>query len=372
LKRKLLPSILQPQAGSYWSISAQALAISASASGELFIQGGNDIWELLNRQKSRSRCASALSNASKVTLLGSANVLASAFTDNGAIVRRLLQVEPSKILIDFPLPSFVSLPALIHVTLDDSLSQCSSAIGTHTVDIMLPPQHPSHVSNETPEYLDVRAMLLVQALKDVQVTGAVNADDLSGFCPNTTRPKTTIDGRVVPLPAVTSDRGLIMTDCSRSQFGQRQCLLARRSDDSQVQCESPLQSPQTEFQFGASLGINNNALVDSSNAEFLSRVTSLQKPDDVDILFQFRMPAFPCAIKADQTTESNPFQVDDFFFFHAASVVRGGVISDLHSVPLNLSRLPVHDPLIFPRMTLTLADYAQDDVFASLKSNSVW
>lgn len=375
LKRKLSPAIMGPEPGSYSSISSQALVISASASGELIIQGVNGIWDLFDRQQSRNRCASAASNATKVMLKSSANALASIFTDNGAIVRRLVEVEPSKIILDFPLPSFVSLPALIHVTLEYSaLSQCSSALGTHSFDIMLPPQQTSHESNQTPEFIDVRAMLLVQALSDVQATAAAHAGDLTWFCPNTTRPKRAIDGRVIPPLDVIINRSLTMTDCSRLQLGSNQCLLARHRNNSQLQCESALESPETELYTGATVGINNNAVVNSSNAEFLTKVATLQKPNDVDILFKFRMPAFPSSINFDQATNSIPFQADDsnFFFFHAASAVRGGVISDLHSVPLNLSRLPVHDPLIFPRMTLALADYAQDDILASLTSNSLW
>jgi hypothetical protein len=375
LKYKLPPSIMRLETGSYASISARAIAISASASGALFVQGSNDIWELFNRQWSRSRCASNSSNTSKVTLISSANALASVFTDNGAIVRRLVQVEPSNIMIDFPLPSWVSLPALIHVTLDDSaILQCSSALGTHTVDVMLPPPQSSYESNQSPEYIDVRAVLLVQALSDVQAASAARAGEFSGFCPNTTRPQKSIDERVMPLPAAASNRGLFLTECARLQFGERQCFFVPLRNESQVQCETALESPSNELRIGASIGINNNALVNSSNQEFLSHVASLQQPSDVDVLFNFRMPAFPSSIKADQATNSNSVEADDsnFFIFHAASVVRGGAISELRSTPLNMSRLPAHDPLIFPRMTLALADYAHDDIFASVKSNSAW
>jgi hypothetical protein len=374
LKRSLASSLLMHQPGSYSSISAQALAVSQSASGELLIQGNNDIWDLFNRQLSRSRCASAASNASKVTLLGSATILASVFTDSGAIVRRVVEVQPSNLILDFPLPPLASLPAMIHVTLDETALPCSSAVGSHIFDVVLPPQQSPDTSNETPESVDVRALLLVQALSDVQATAAVHADDMSGFCPNTSRPMTTIDGRVISLPNVTSIRGFTMTQCSRTQLGQRLCLLSRGSNSSQEQCESALETPTSEFYLGASLGINNNELVNASNAEFLYRVASLQKPSDVDVLFKFRMPAFPSSINSEKETSSQPFQADDsnFFWFHSASVIRGGVISDLHSVPLNLTRLPAHDPLIFPRMTLSLADYAQDDVLLSQTSNSIW
>jgi hypothetical protein len=375
LKHDHPPSIIASQAGSYAFMSAQSIVISAAASGELLVHGDNRIWDLLNRQRSRSRCADVLSTASKVTLLNSSLVFATIFTDVGAIVRRLVAVEPSKLFLDFPLPSLAQLPTLIHVTLDENALPCSSAVASHTFDIVLPPQDSYETSSQSPESLDVRAFILVQDLDDVQ--GAATTDNMSGFCPNTTRAMQAVDGRVMLPPNVANRRGLTMTECSRLKFGDSRCFLSQYGNGSNVQCESSFESPATEFYLGASIALNNNQLVNSSNSQFLSQVASFQDPQDVDLLFKFRMPQFPSYTYSDRTDESRlPDGDSNFFFFHAASVIRGGVTSDLHSVPSNLTRLPADDPLILPRMTIALADYAHDDVFTlqseSASSNSVW
>ena len=36
------------------------------------------------------------------------------------IVRRVVEVQPSNLILDFPLPPLASLPAMIHVTLDET------------------------------------------------------------------------------------------------------------------------------------------------------------------------------------------------------------------------------------------------------------
>jgi hypothetical protein len=92
LKNHLSLSNLEPQPGSYTFMSAQALIVSALAPGELLVYGSNGIWDLLNRQRSRGRCASAASTATSVSLLNTTNVLATVFVGDGAIVRRLVAV----------------------------------------------------------------------------------------------------------------------------------------------------------------------------------------------------------------------------------------------------------------------------------------
>ena len=377
LKRNLAPSVMAPQPGSFAFISAQALVISSNFSGEMNVHGENGIWDLLNRQSSRSKCASTSSSTSKLVLLNSSHLIASVFVDDGVVVRRLVEVEPAKLLLDFPLPSFVSLPVLIYITLDDSALHCSSAIGSHILDVVLPPQHASDAPDETLKALDIQAIMLVQDLVDVQSSSAVHSDDMPGFCPNTAQSIKTIDGRVVLPPNVTNRRGLAMSECVRQEFGREHCFLSQPVNDSKTSCQRALESPSAELHLGASLGINNNALVNASNLEYLSPIASLRDPDDVDVLFKFRMPVFPGSVKTDEAADSGSAADDsNFLVFHAASVIRGGVISDMHSVPSNLTQLPARDPLFFPHMTIALADYAQDDVLAlqsaSKASNSEW
>jgi hypothetical protein len=186
-----------------------------------------------------------------------------------------------------------------------------------------------------------------------------------------------VDGRDILQPSVVDRRGLIMTECSRLEFGDNQCLYSRNSNDSTAQCEAALEAPASEFYLGTSIGINNNDLLNSSSTQFLSQVASFKNPRDVDILFKFRMPQFPASARSDQTAD--PALADDdsnFFFFHAASVIRGSATSGSHASLSNLTSLPAHDPRIFPRMTISLADYAQEDVLKlqseSENSNSAW
>jgi hypothetical protein len=377
LKSNLFPSNHGSRPSSSAFDSAQALVLSASASGELLVHSNNGIWDLMNRQQSRNRCAAASSTASKVRLLNSTQVLATVFTDVGAIVRRLVEIEPSKLLLDFPLPSLARIPTAVHVTLDESASPCSSAVASHIFDIVLPPRDSPGIADQSPESLDVRAFILVQELGDVRGTAAKNSDDLSWFCPNTTRWMKTVDGRDVLPPSVIDRRGLIMTECLRLEFGDNQCLLSRNSNDSTAQCEAALEAPATEFYLGTSVGINNNDLLNSSSTQFLSQVASFKDPRDIDILFKFRMPQFPASARSDQAAD--PILADDdsnFFFFHAASVIRGSAASNTHASLSNLTSLPARDPRFFPRMTISLADYAQEDVLKlqseSKNSNSAW
>ncbi len=377
LKRDLPSTIMGLKAGSYASISAQALVISANTSGELLVHGDNGIWNLLNRPSSRSTCAAPSSTASKITLKNLTQVFASVFTDTGAIVRRLVGVEPSKLFLDFAFPSLARTPTSVHVTLDESAVTCSSAVGAHIFDITLPPQYSSETQTQSPDYLDVRAFILVQDLGDVRGSAQENSDDMSGFCPNTTRIVKSVDGRVISTPAVVNRRGLTMTECSKLEFGASSCLFSRYSNNSNMQCGTTFDSPASEIFIGTSIGINNNELVNSSDSQFLSQVASFQNPQDIDLLFKFRMPQFPSFLSSGQAGDSSSGDDDsNFFFFNAASVIRGGAISELHSFPSNLTQLPAQDPLVLPRMTLSLADYALDDVLAlksaSSASNFVW
>ena len=372
LKNQLSLSNLEPRPGSYTFISGQALVISAVSSGELLVYGSNSVWDLLNRQRSRGRCASATSTSTRVSLLNTTNILATVFAGDGAIVRRLVAVEPTKLFLDLPLPALARLPALIHVTLDDSAVPCSSAVGSHTIDIVLPPQVASDSASGISESLDMRAFILVQPLADVQSPAA----DPSGFCPDTAKPLRTVDGRVVSLPKVLSDRGLIMTECSRMEFGAGDCFLARSVNNSNPKCAATLDSPASEFYLGTSIGINNNVHVNSSDAKFLSNIASAQKPSEIDLVFKFRIPSFPYLPSNQARDPSSAPDSSDFFTFYAASVIRGGAVSNLNSMPFNVSRFPADLPLMFPRTTISLATYAQDDVLKmqslSPESNSAW
>ena len=372
LKNHLSLSNLEPQPGSYTFMSAQALIVSAHAPGELLVYGSNGIWDLLNRQRSRGRCASAASTATSVSLLNTTNVLATVFVGDGAIVRRLVAVEPTKLFLDHPLPALARLPALIHLTLDDSALPCCSAVGSHTIDIVLPPQVASDPASQNSESLDMRAFILVQPLVDVQAPAA----NPSEFCPDTLRPLKTVDGRVISLPAALRSRGLIMTECSRMEFGEGDCFLTRSGNNSNPRCATTLDSPASEFYLGTSIGINNNILANSSDAKFLSNIASAQKPSDIDLVFKFRIPEFPYRAHNPASDPSSAPDASDFFTFYAASVVRGGAVSNLNSMPFNVSRFPADLPLMFPRTTISLAEYALDDVLKmqslSSSSNSAW
>jgi hypothetical protein len=245
------------------------------------------------------------------------------------------------------------------------------------LDVVLPPQYASDAPDETLKALDIQAIMLVQDLVDVQSSSAVHSDDMPGFCPNTAQSIKTIDGRVILPSNVTTRRGLAMFECLRHEFGQEHCFPSQQINGSKTSCEVALESPTAEFHLEASLGINNNALVEPSNLEYISPSASLQDPGEVDILFKFRTPVFPSSVKTDHAADPESAADDSsFLVFHAASMIRGGVISDLHSEPSNFTWLPARDPLIFPHMTIALADYAEDDVLllqsASKASNSVW
>jgi hypothetical protein len=258
---------------------------------------------------------------------------------------------------------------LIHFTLDDSFAMCSSAVASHTFEITLPPQVPEHKLSPSVQAIELHTQVLVQDFDDVRATAALKNNDVSQFCPRE-RPAETADANASPAA---KGRGLVMFECSRAVLGEDLCFPTHSSSNDSLHCKASSEVPGSELYLGVSLGINNNDEVDSNELQ----VAALRQMGDVDLLFKFRAPQLPQFMNKRQATQSQTsLKHSDYFMMYAATLIRGGVASDVQGAWSNLATLPAGAPLLLPSMTLTLADYAQDDIRAfqsnDPSSNTLW